>query len=99
MPSPPQKKYNSGTVHIFLTLKVSKKKKKKIVEFANSVDPFEVAHNEPPHLDLRYLRWLIRSHLIWIFAVCSLSLDPGYDIAGTIFHYFNFADINLSSAF
>ena len=24
----------------------------KIVEFANSVDPDEVAHNEPPHLDL-----------------------------------------------
>ena len=25
------------------------------VEFANSVDPDEVAHNEPPHLDLHYL--------------------------------------------
>ena len=24
----------------------------KIVEFANSVDPDEVAHSEPPHLDL-----------------------------------------------
>ena len=24
----------------------------KIVEFANSVDPDEVAHHEPPHLDL-----------------------------------------------
>ena len=23
----------------------------KITEFANSVDPDEVAHNEPPHLD------------------------------------------------
>ena len=27
----------------------------KIVEFANSVDPDEVAHNEPPHLDLHSL--------------------------------------------
>ena len=24
----------------------------KIVDFANSVDPDQVAHNEPPHLDL-----------------------------------------------
>ena len=24
----------------------------KIAEFANSIDPDEVAHNEPPHLDL-----------------------------------------------
>ena len=37
---------------IYLTLKVPKVK---IVEFANSVDPDEVAHNEPPHLDLHYL--------------------------------------------
>ena len=27
----------------------------KIVEFANSVDPGEVAHDEPPHLDLHCL--------------------------------------------
>ena len=27
----------------------------KIVEFANSVDSDEVAHNEPPHLDLHCL--------------------------------------------
>ena len=27
----------------------------KITEFANSVDLAEVAHNEPPHLDLHYL--------------------------------------------
>ena len=27
----------------------------KIAEFANSVDLDEVAHNEPPDLDLRYL--------------------------------------------
>ena len=24
----------------------------KIVEFANSIDPDEVAHGEPPHMDL-----------------------------------------------
>ena len=29
--------------------------KTKTVEFANSVDPDEVAHNEPPHLTLHYL--------------------------------------------
>ena len=27
----------------------------KIAEFANSVDLDEVAHSEPPHLDLHYL--------------------------------------------
>ena len=27
----------------------------KIAEFANSVDHDEVAHNEPPHIDLHYL--------------------------------------------
>ena len=27
----------------------------KIAEFANNVDLDEVAHNEPPHLDLHYL--------------------------------------------
>ena len=27
----------------------------KIAEFANSVDLDEVAHNEPPHLDLHFL--------------------------------------------
>ena len=29
--------------------------KTKIIEFANIVDPDEVAHNEPPHLDLQCL--------------------------------------------
>ena len=29
--------------------------KKKIAEFASSVDPDEVAHDEPPHLDLHIL--------------------------------------------
>ena len=27
----------------------------KIVDFANSVDPYEVAHYEPPHLELHCL--------------------------------------------
>ena len=30
------------------TLKI----RSKVTEFANSIDPDEVAHNEPPHLDL-----------------------------------------------
>ena len=29
--------------------------KMKILEFANSVDPDEVAHSEPPHMDLHCL--------------------------------------------
>ena len=29
--------------------------KTKIIEFENSVDPDEVAHHEPPHLDLHCL--------------------------------------------
>ena len=29
--------------------------KTKTVEFANNVDPDEMAHNEPPHLDLHCL--------------------------------------------
>ena len=32
-----------------------KRKKMKIYAFANTVDPDEVAHNEPPHLDLHCL--------------------------------------------
>ena len=50
------------------------------VEFANSVDPDEVAHHEPPHLDLHCL-----SCSLWIFNVINqtplsvvsvLSLTP-----------------------
>ena len=37
---------------LLLTLKVPETK---IAEFANSIDLDEVAHNEPPHLDLRCL--------------------------------------------
>ena len=34
---------------------------KKLLKFANSVDPDEVAYNKPPHLDLLCLQiqWLI----------------------------------------
>ena len=37
------------------TCKVPKKKKKENSETSNNVNPDEVAHNEPPHLDLHYL--------------------------------------------
>ena len=39
-------------IFIFVTLIVTKME---IAEFGNSVDPDEVAHNEPPHLDLHCL--------------------------------------------
>ena len=48
---------------MFLTLKVPETK---IAEFANSVDFDEVAHNEPPHLNLQYLLcslWIL--NMIW----------------------------------
>ena len=44
-------------IYYLVTLDVTKLK---IVEFANSVDPNEVAHNEPPHRDLQFC-----------FALCS----------------------------
>ena len=34
---------------------ISKVRNENIFESANSVDPNEVAHYEPPHLDLHYL--------------------------------------------
>ena len=43
----------------------------KIVEFANSVDSDEVAHYEPPHLDLHCLQ--IQLHYIFIFGVFSVT--------------------------
>ena len=33
-------------------MSILKKAKMKIVEFANSIDPDEMAYNEPPHLAL-----------------------------------------------
>ena len=39
------------TIMFCITLQVPEAK---IAEFANSVDLDEVAHNEPPHLDLHY---------------------------------------------
>ena len=43
--------------------------REKIAEFANSIDLDEVAHNEPPHLDL--------------YNVCPLVLNSKYNIAWT----------------
>ena len=37
------------------------------LEGANSVDPDEVAHNEPPHLDLHYLQIQLLPLLALIF--------------------------------
>ena len=39
-------------LHKSISLSVSKMK---VTEFATTVDPDEVAHNEPPHLDLHCL--------------------------------------------
>ena len=46
-----------------------KKPKMKIAKFANCVDPDEVAHYEPPHLDLHCL-----PSIVFEFPVCY-SLD------------------------
>ena len=43
-----------------------------IVEFANSIDPFEVAHNEPPHLDLHCLYFTL-SVLSMIYSGTSVA--------------------------
>ena len=48
----------------------------KIAEFANSVDLDEVAHDEPPHLDLYCLQ---------ILQICPSN--SSYDIAWTL-HFF-----------
>ena len=53
----------------------------KIAEFSNSVDPDEVAHNEPPHLNLHCLL-----SSLWIFNMLQLGLK--------IF-LLNFADIDF----
>ena len=45
----------------------------KIVELGNSVDPDEVAHNEPPHLDLHCLP----SQFLFEFKPCYY-LDKTY---------------------
>ena len=41
----------------------------KTAEFENSVDPDEVAQNEPPHLDLHYLSTSLNSQhdIVWLF--------------------------------
>ena len=57
----------------------------KIAEFANSVDPDEAAHNEPPRLNLYFLPY-------------SLFMNSQYDTLW-MKHFLNIADVVLSSAF
>ena len=52
----------------------------KIVEFANSVYPDEVAHYEPPHLDIHCLQIQLSSGSL-LFSLQSLNSQ--YDIAWT----------------
>ena len=56
-----------------------------MAEFANSVDLDEVAHHEPPHLDLHCLP--------------STFLNSKYDIAWTCYFFENLQTKTLSSAF
>ena len=71
-----------------LSLKTIQTKRK---GFANSVDPDEMAHNEPSHLDLHCLLCLITRHLIWIFNICHLFffLILSLDYLPVCFHFFN----------
>ena len=46
---------NIGRMRMCVLLLQIKVPEMKIAEFANSRDPDEVAHNEPPHLELRCL--------------------------------------------
>ena len=52
-----------------------------MVKFANSIDLDEVAHNEPPHLDLHYLPSRKFCHLLFgserVTGNFSLLRDPG----------------------
>ena len=57
-----------------VVLKSLNDQKAKIVEFANSVDPDEVAHNEPPHLDLQCLPSCLRIlSIVWMNLFCFLK--------------------------
>ena len=56
----------------------------KTIEFANSVDLDEVAHNEPPHLDLHCL-----SSSLWILNVVQLGFK----------FFWKFADENFVVCF
>ena len=48
-----------------------KAQKMKSVEFANSVDPDEAAHNELPHLGLHCLQ----SQQFWFYNICPLVYE------------------------
>ena len=56
---------------------------------AKSIDPDEVAHNEPPHLDLCCLPM---SHLIWIYTVCLRTTEFLMIQLGQMF-LLNFAEV------
>ena len=45
-------KFFCGDLYFHYENPQSTENKKKTTAFANSIDPDEVAHNEPPHLDL-----------------------------------------------
>ena len=62
---------------------MQKLKKKKIVDFGNSVDPDEAAHNEPPH-----------QHLLYLISRFDFSICYSFEK-----FYFNFADTNFVVSF
>ena len=41
----------------------------KIAESSNSIDPDEVAHNEPPHLNLHCLPFSLKKIVFFFFSV------------------------------
>ena len=46
----------------------------KTVEFTNSVDPDEVAHDEPPHQDLQCLLSCLEKKVLMILNFCGRKL-------------------------
>ena len=55
---------------IFLVISNTLSAREKTAEFANSIDPDEVAHNEPPHLDLHCLNCQLYSLDKNILKIC-----------------------------
>ena len=59
-------KQNTATITCLTYRKLAMKaSKKKIVELANSIYPDEVAHDEPPHLDLYCLPPLFEFSILY----------------------------------